>query len=101
MARLAGNEVKDYEFIDMGRPYVKFEVSTLATTTSLDYPMGEDGYFIGASGTVAVITTNNVYVKTASGWVNAQEVYINVSGSWKRVVNDKLYVKTESGQWRT
>lgn len=101
MARLTGDLVKGYDFIDMGRPYVKFEVSTLASTTSLDYPQGENGAFIGASGEVATITTNNVYFKTASGWVNALEVYINVSGTWKRVENDKLYVKVASGQWRS
>ena len=46
MARLTGDLVKGYDFIDMGRPYVKFEVSTLASTTSLDYPQGENGAFI-------------------------------------------------------
>jgi hypothetical protein len=99
MPRLAGNQVKGFEFIDMGMPYVKFEASSAADTLKLDYPQVA-GYFVGASGEVAVITTNNVYIKTATGWVNALEIYINVSGSWKRVSNDKFYVKTLSGQWK-
>ena len=100
MAIINGSDVKGFQFAQLGRPFVRFEVNSTANTL-------EGGYrdarrlFIGASGVIATITTNNVYVKTPSGWQNAQEIYINVSGNWKRVTNDKFLVKTAGGPWRS
>ena len=102
MPILSGSEVKGFEFIQYGRPYVKFEVNSIAATT-VDQNYGNVlGFFLAASGVATVITTNNIYVKRPTvGWVNVQEAYINISGTWKRITNDKLYIKAASGQWRT
>ena len=103
MAILSGVEVKGFEFVQYGRPFVKFEVNSIAATTvGSNRYVNMDGFFVGASGVATQIVTNNIYVKRPTvGWVNVQEAYINVSGTWKRITNDKMYVKAPSGQWRT
>lgn len=103
MAILDGGSVKGFELIQYGRPYTKFDVNSAAESTNLngDFLDDQNGFFVGASGVVVTITTNNVYVRQASGWTNVQEIYVNVSGTWKRVSNDKFYVKTAGGPWRS
>lgn len=99
MAFLNGDSVKSFEFLHFGQPYIRFETNTNANTLDGGYTDGRKGFFVGASGSVATISTNNVYVKTGTGWTNVQEIYVNVSGNWKRVVNDNFFVKQLSGQW--
>ena len=101
MAVLNSDSVKSLEFVSYGRPFVKFEASDASNTREDTQFFDNFGFFVGASGVQAVITTNNVYIKTANGWVNAQQVYVNVNGNWKRVSNDKLFVKNVSGIWRS
>lgn len=105
MALLNSDQVKGFELVAFGRAWINFEASTVSSTLEIGkYTVNHSnngGFFVGAGGAVSVITTNNVYVKTASGWVNVQEIYVNVSGNWKRVVSDKFFVKTSGGQWRS
>ena len=100
MAIKDSTQIKDFEFIVGGRPFMNIEVNSQASTTTFEYNQKTD-FFIGASGTVTVVTSNNVYVKTDSGWTNVQEIYINVSGTWKRVNNDKFYVKSSDGTYKS
>jgi len=45
MARLSGTEVKGFELLHFGRPFVKFEVSSLAATSTYNY-FHIGGYFL-------------------------------------------------------
>jgi hypothetical protein len=93
--------LKTMNFSDRGLPFVNIEASTTADTTTFISYFTNFGIFYGATGAVATISTNNVYVKKADGsWVQCLEIYANVSGSWKRVDRDNFYIK-EGSSWKS
>jgi len=86
-----------------GIPFVHIDAS--ANTDSNNNPpyttSSFDGIsvFFGASGAVAEITTNNVYVKSGGAWVQCLTIHINVGGTWRRVSKDNFYVK-DGNLWK-
>ena len=52
----------------------------------------------GASGGGAVVS-NNVYVNVSGTWKQSDDIYVNVSGTWKNVTNDVMYANI-SGSWK-
>ena len=61
MAILSGAEVKGFEFVQYGRPFVKFEVNSIAATTvGSNRYVNMDGFFVGASGVATQIVPNTI-----------------------------------------
>ena len=52
----------------------------------------------GASGGGGVVS-NNVYVNVSGTWKQSDDIYVNVSGTWKNVTNDVMYANI-SGSWK-
>lgn len=43
--------------------------------------------------------SNNVYVNVSGTWKQSDNLYVNVSGTWKDVTNDIVYANI-SGSWK-
>lgn len=97
MGLYVSSNLNSFQKSFFGIPFVHIDASastdsinsTPYTTTSF----GSITRFFGASGAVAEITTNNVYVKSGGQWVQCLTIHVNISGTWRRVVSDNFYVK--------
>ena len=74
---------------------------TRAQVMSLDYTdWSLPAFWVdsGASGGGGVVS-NNVYVNVSGTWKQSDDIYVNVSGTWKNVTNDVVYANI-SGSWK-
>ena len=75
---------------------------TRAQIQSMDYTdWSLPSFFVDveSSGSSGTPVSNNVYVNVSGTWKQSDDIYVNVSGTWKDVTNDIVYANI-NGSWK-
>ena len=65
----------------------------------LDWSLPSFYVDVDSSGGGGSDVSNNVYVNVSGTWKQSDNLYVNVSGTWKDVTNDIVYANI-NGSWK-
>lgn len=99
MALPAGSDILGLDFVNWSLPFVNVDKNISTDSRTLEFVNWSLPLVTAPSGTVAVAPTSNVYAKVSGNWINATEVWVNVSGTWRQAENNNIYYK-DNGLWK-